>query len=232
MLKRFSATSIGRWSTRRPRRAIAAWLAFVVVCVLAPSARGSKQLQNGAVGESAQGYALMLCAFGALVASMVPVLLAVTAVIAAFGLLGPISQAFPLDDSVKTVVLLIGMAVGVDNALSYVLRCREERQRGCSSREALERTARTSGRSVLIAGRTVAIAMAGQFRDGMSTDAALRHGIARTAGVVSSAAPVMVGVFSLFAAASSLDLKQAGAGLAVAVLLDATVARGCVCPRP
>lgn len=65
----------------------------------------------------------------------------------------------------------------------------------------------------------------------MSTDTALRHGIARTAGVVSSAAPVMVGMFSLFATASSLDLKQAGAGLAVAVLLDATVARGVLFAR-
>src|SRR5262249_55592043 len=52
---------------------------------------------------------VLLIAFGALVASLVPVLLAVTAVIAAFGLLGPISHAFALDPSVKTVVLLIGM---------------------------------------------------------------------------------------------------------------------------
>jgi len=106
---------------------------------------------------------VLLIAFGALVAALVPVLLAVTAVIAAFGLLGPISQLFPLDDSVKTVVLLIGMAVGVDYALFYVVRSREERLRGGSTREALERTSRTSGRAVLIAGTTVAIAMAGQF---------------------------------------------------------------------
>ena len=106
---------------------------------------------------------VLLISFGALVAALVPVMLAATAVIAAFGLLGPISQVFPLDDSVKTVVLLIGMAVGVDYALFYVVRSREERLRGASTREALERTSRTSGRSVLIAGTTVAIAMAGQF---------------------------------------------------------------------
>ena len=96
-------------------------------------------------------------------AALVPVMLAATAVIAAFALLGPISQVFPLDDSVKTVMLLIGMAVGVDYALFYVVRSREERLRDASTREALERTSRTSGRSVLIAGTTVAIAMAGQF---------------------------------------------------------------------
>ena len=64
----------------------------------------------------------------------------------------------------------------------------------------------------------------------MSTDDALRHGITRTAGVVTAAALVMVGVFSLFGTASSLDLKQAGVGLAVAVLLDATVIRGVLLP--
>ena len=65
---------------------------------------------------------------------------------------------------------------------------------------------------------------------GMSTDDALRHGITSTAGVVTSAALVMVGVFSLFGTASSLDLKQAGVGLAVAVLLDATVVRAVLLP--
>ena len=106
---------------------------------------------------------VLLFAFGAVVAALVPVLLALTAVLAAFGLLGPISQAFPLDDSVKTVVLLIGMAVGVDYALFYVIRSREERLRGLSSHEALERTARTSGRTVLVSGTTVIIAMAGMY---------------------------------------------------------------------
>jgi len=279
MFKRISPTSVGRWSSRRPWLAIAVWMAFVIAAAGALALTGSKRLQNGAVGESARGYALMdahnlgfaphvyaylhsaslsagdpaflaatarvaktmhsdlgsapsvavsrdrrsvlvsaeldsaaplgplqrsipstgavsatfigtvgngasadlrraeklsvpvtllvlLIAFGALVAAVVPVVLAVTAVVAAFGLLGPISHLFPLDDSVKTVVLLIGMAVGVDYALFYVVRSREERAAGWSSHDALERTARTSGRSVLIAGTTVAIAMAGQFAIG------------------------------------------------------------------
>ncbi len=283
MLTRLSPTSIGRWSTRRPKLAIAAWLGFVFAAVLVLSLTGTKQLDNGAVGETARGYQMLdahqlgfggheyaflhsdsltagdppfraaqdaagaslraaldvpvtarrsadghsvllvatathefsskrlaqsiaavqaahpgvtasvgstdngsgsgdlaraealslpvtllvlLVAFGALVAALVPVALAATAVIAAFGLLGPISHLFPLDDSVKTVVLLIGMAVGVDYALFYVVRSREERRRGLSTRAALERTSQTSGRSVLIAGTTVAIAMAGLFAIG------------------------------------------------------------------
>jgi RND superfamily putative drug exporter len=65
---------------------------------------------------------------------------------------------------------------------------------------------------------------------GMSTEAALRYGIGRSAGVVSAAALVMVGVFSLFGTAGALDLKEAGVGLAVAVALDATVVRGVLLP--
>src|SRR5207244_11839327 len=54
-----SAATIGRWSIRRPRRAIAAWLAFVAIAVVAMAMTGTKSLRNGAVGESARGYALM-----------------------------------------------------------------------------------------------------------------------------------------------------------------------------
>src|SRR5207249_11783451 len=65
---------------------------------------------------------------------------------------------------------------------------------------------------------------------GMSTDDAVRHGITITAGVVTSAAFVMVGVFSLFGSLSSLEVKEAGVGLAVAVLLDATIVRAVLLP--
>jgi RND superfamily putative drug exporter len=109
---------------------------------------------------------VLVIAFGALVAAVVPVLLGATAVIATFGLLGPISQVFPLDSSVNVIVLLIGMAVGVDYALFYVIRSREERARGLASHDALAQTARTSGHTVIVAGTTVAIAMAGQFMIG------------------------------------------------------------------
>jgi RND superfamily putative drug exporter len=106
---------------------------------------------------------VLLIAFGSLVAALVPVLLGLTAVVATFGLLGPISHLFALDSSVKVIVLLLGMAVGVDYALFYVVRSREERMHGLPTKDALDRTAQTSGRTVVIAGATVAIAMAGQY---------------------------------------------------------------------
>jgi uncharacterized membrane protein YdfJ with MMPL/SSD domain len=66
--------------------------------------------------------------------------------------------------------------------------------------------------------------------DGMSTEAAVKYGITATAGVVTSAAFVMVGVFSLFGSLSSLQLKQAGVGLASAILIDATIVRAVLLP--
>ncbi|MGB0097377.1 MAG: MMPL family transporter [Solirubrobacteraceae bacterium] len=141
---------------------------------------------------------VLLFAFGAAVAALVPVLLGLTAVISAFGLLGPISQAFPLDNSVKTVVLLIGLAVGVDYALFYVIRSREERRRGLPSHEALERTARTSGRTVLISGATVATAMAGMYLIGSDLFNGIASGtIAVIACAVAGSVTVLPGVLEL-----------------------------------
>jgi putative drug exporter of the RND superfamily len=58
---------------------------------------------------------------------------------------------------------------------------------------------------------------------GLTTEDAVAHGIKTTAGVVTSAALVMVGVFSIFVTLPILDVKQAGFGLAAAVLIDATI---------
>jgi RND superfamily putative drug exporter len=123
----------------------------------------SDDLQRAEILSVPVSLLVLLFAFGAIVAAAVPVLLALTAVAAAFGLLGPISQSIPVDDSVRTVLVLIGMAVGVDYALFYVMRSREERRRGRSPHEALERTIRTSGRTVILSGTTVVIAMAAMF---------------------------------------------------------------------
>jgi RND superfamily putative drug exporter len=65
---------------------------------------------------------------------------------------------------------------------------------------------------------------------GMPTDAAVAHGIRTTAGVVTSAAVVMVAVFGVFASLSILDFKQMGVGLAVAILIDATIVRAVLLP--
>jgi uncharacterized membrane protein YdfJ with MMPL/SSD domain len=112
---------------------------------------------------------ILILAFGALLAAFVPLVLAVTAVAAAIGLLGPISQIAPMEESVNSVVLLIGLAVGVDYSLFYLRREREERARGRSEEAALEAAAATSGRAVLVSGITVIAAMAGMYFGGAAT---------------------------------------------------------------
>ena len=106
---------------------------------------------------------ILLVAFGAAVAAGVPLLLAITAVVATTGLLGPVSQLTELHGAVQQVIILIGLAVGVDYAMFYVRREMEERDKGRSAADALEIAAATSGRAVLISGFTVMAAMAGMF---------------------------------------------------------------------
>ena len=110
--------------------------------------------------------AILLVGFGALVAAGIPVLLSLTAVFAAFGLLAFPSHIWAADDAASSVILLIGLAVGVDYALFYIRREREERAAGKSPDAALTAAAATSGRAVLVSGFTVLIAMAGMFLAG------------------------------------------------------------------
>ena len=119
---------------------------------------------------------ILMFAFGALVAAGIPVLLGLTAVLATLGLLGPVSQLAPVDASVMHVVLLVGMAVGVDYSLFYVKRAREEREAGRETNAAIEAAAATSGRAVVISGFTVMVAMAGMYLGGISNFASFATG--------------------------------------------------------
>jgi uncharacterized membrane protein YdfJ with MMPL/SSD domain len=109
---------------------------------------------------------ILLIAFGSLWAAGIPVLLSISAVLLTMGLLGPLSSLSPVSDSINSVVLLIGLAVGVDYCLFYIRRGREERDAGRSAEAALEAAAATSGRAVLISGFTVMTAMSGMYLAG------------------------------------------------------------------
>jgi RND superfamily putative drug exporter len=106
---------------------------------------------------------ILFIAFGALVAALVPVVLGLTAVVAALGLIALPSQAFPLEESAASVILLIGLAVGVDYALFYIRRMREERAAGATTDAAIEAAAKTSGHTVMVSGFTVMASVAGMF---------------------------------------------------------------------
>jgi uncharacterized membrane protein YdfJ with MMPL/SSD domain len=113
--------------------------------------------------------AILVVAFGALVAAGIPVLLGLSAVAVTLGIMGPISQLLPVDEAISSVILLIGLAVGVDYSLFYIRRERDEREAGRDPEAALEAAAATSGRAVLISGFTVMIAMAGMYLTGNPT---------------------------------------------------------------
>jgi uncharacterized membrane protein YdfJ with MMPL/SSD domain len=106
---------------------------------------------------------ILVLAFGSLVAAGLPMLLGMTAVAGTLGLIGAVSHLMPMDGAINSVVLLIGLAVGVDYSLFYLRREREERAAGAGEQAAIQAAAATSGRAILISGLTVIIAMAGMF---------------------------------------------------------------------
>ncbi|MCW2917150.1 MAG: drug exporter-like protein of the superfamily [Actinomycetia bacterium] len=106
---------------------------------------------------------IMMVAFGAIVAAGVPVLLAISAVAASTGLYGLASHIFPDSGTVSSMIMMMGMAVGVDYSLFYLKREREERERGRDRIDAIEIAAATSGHSVVVSAIAVIVSMAGLY---------------------------------------------------------------------
>ena len=119
---------------------------------------------------------LMLLAFGALIAAGVPVLLALTSVAATMGIAAPMSHLIHAEPTVNSLIVLIGMAVGVDYSLFYLKREREERAKGHTTLDAVEIAAATSGHSILVSGVAVMASLAGLFLVGSATFASLAAG--------------------------------------------------------
>ncbi|MFF6988714.1 MMPL family transporter [Streptomyces sp. NPDC010273] len=113
-------------------------------------------------------FGILLIAFGALVAALLPVALAITAIIATMGLMGLVSHVQPMSDTANSVMLLVGLAVGVDYCLFYLRREREEREAGRDAGAALRIAAATSGRAIIVSGVTVCVAMAGMLFTGLA----------------------------------------------------------------
>jgi putative drug exporter of the RND superfamily len=126
---------------------------------------------------------MLIVVFGALIAAGIPLLLAATAVTTAISLLALPGQWLPVGSSTSEVVLLIGMAVGVDYSLFYLRREREERARGAGTMEALRRAAATSGRAIVVSGLTVMIALAGLFLSGYAVFTGVAIGTIAVVGV-------------------------------------------------
>ena len=125
-----------------------------------------KDFQNAEKLSVPITFVILLIAFGAFVAAGVPVLLAFSAVLGSVGLAALASHLVHASEATSSVILLMGMAVGVDYSLFYLKREREERAAGHRRHEALLRAAATSGQAVLVSGVTVLIAMAGMLLAG------------------------------------------------------------------
>jgi uncharacterized membrane protein YdfJ with MMPL/SSD domain len=109
-------------------------------------------------------FAILLIAFGAVVAAIVPLVLAVTALLAAFGILGIYSQLInPISPYANQLVVLIGLAVAVDYSLFMLTRFRTERRHGRAKLAAIHVASSTAGRAVFFSGLAVMISIAGLF---------------------------------------------------------------------
>ncbi len=141
--------------------------------------------------------AILLLAFGSVVAAFVPVLLGIGAVVTALGVTALISKSYAVDGNTQSLVLLIGLAVGVDYALFVIRRSRQERAHGLPVRETIRVAGATAGRAVIISGVTVVVSMAGMLvAGGMFSSLAIGAMIVVAVAVIASAT-VLPAILSL-----------------------------------
>jgi len=143
----------------------------------------SKDFRKAEVTSIPVSLVLLLVVFGALIAAGIPLLLAGTAVISAISLLAIPSHWLPIGQTTSSIVLLVGMAVGIDYSLFYLRRVREERAAGHDNTEALRIAAHTSGRAIVVSGLTVMIALAGLFLTGIDVFSGVAVGTIVVVGV-------------------------------------------------
>jgi putative drug exporter of the RND superfamily len=159
----------------------------------------SKDFRKAEITSVPVSLVLLLVVFGALIAAGIPLLLAGTAVISAISLLAIPGRWLPIDSTTSSIVLLVGMAVGIDYSLFYLRRTREERAAGHDTSEALRIAAGTSGRAIAVSGLTVMIAMAGLFLTGIDIFAGVAFGTIIVVGVaVLGSLTFLPGILSMF----------------------------------
>ena len=147
----------------------------------------NKQISSdfGKATETSLPVTLILLAgvFGTLAAAGIPVLLALSSALTAIWLLAIPGHWLPVGSQTSTVVLLIGMAVGVDYSLFFLRRQREERARGAEPYQAIAAAARTSGRAIVVSGLTVMTALAGLFLTGYALFSGMAIGAIVVVGI-------------------------------------------------
>ncbi len=120
-------------------------------------------LENGERFGVPVAFLVLLVLFGALIATLIPLGLSAVSIAVALAAVAIIGQQFPLLFFVNIMVVMIGLAVGIDYSLLIVLRFKEELNHGFPVREAVARTGNTAGRTVFFSGATVVLALVGLF---------------------------------------------------------------------
>jgi putative drug exporter of the RND superfamily len=184
--------------------------------------QSQKDLETGelAFGLPAALVVLVLV-FGAVVAGLVPVLMAILSIVVALGLVAVLSLEFSLSVFIVNMLTGMGLALGIDYSLFVVSRYREERRRGLAKEDAIAQAGATASRAVLFSGSTFVVALIGMFIVPTSIMRSLALG-AILVGIVSVAAaltllPALLSVVgdrvdSLRVPILGRNLGRAGAG--------------------
>jgi RND superfamily putative drug exporter len=122
-----------------------------------------EDLQRGEMFGIGIALIVLLVVFGTLVASLVPILLALVSIVVGLGLTALVGTGFELSFFVVNMLVMMGLAVGIDYALFVVSRYREERTRGLEKLEAITAAGSTASRAVFFSGVTVVLALVGMF---------------------------------------------------------------------
>ena len=120
-----------------------------------------KDLEKGEAFGLPIALIILAVTFGALAAAVLPIVVAIVSIVIALGLAAVIGQVFELSSLVENMIMMIGLAVGIDYSLFIVSRYREERGRGLEKLDAIAAAGATASRAVLFSGVTVMVALLG-----------------------------------------------------------------------
>jgi uncharacterized membrane protein YdfJ with MMPL/SSD domain len=139
------------------------WVAGEATAAKDSNTIAEEDLRKGETIGIVAALAILIVVFGAVTAALVPIMLAITAIVVALGLVSLLGLAFDLSFFITNIVTMIGLAVGIDYSLFIVSRYREERARGRDKLAAIGAAGGTANRAVFFSGMTVVLALAGML---------------------------------------------------------------------
>jgi putative drug exporter of the RND superfamily len=137
------------------------WVAGEATAAKDANAIAEQDLRKGETIGIVAALVILVVVFGALAAAVVPIIMAITSIVVALGLVSLLGLAFDLSFLVTNMITMIGLAVGIDYSLFIVSRYREERAHGRDKLAAIAAAGATANRAVFFSGMTVVLALAG-----------------------------------------------------------------------